>query len=160
MKNKILKAENKYSHSLTRSLSGEAMSSQTSRHGQRRPSRPPAAQGGPELPPACRARTAGLAARPRRVPGGGGATRPGFGAVSPGHATPAKVRSLRGPPIWPSRPFAIDTGTELGWDWKTCLCRWRGFGLCAPPCALVQALTLARPGFSPATLPELQFLNA
>lgn len=59
---------------------------------------------------ACRARTAGLAARPRRVPGGGGATRPGFGAVSPGHATPAKVRSLRGPPIWSSRPFAIDTG--------------------------------------------------
>lgn len=82
---------------------------------------------------ACRARTTGLAARPRRVPGGGGATRPGFGAVSPGHATPAKVRSLRGPPIWPSRPFAIDTGTELGWDWKTCLCRWRGFGLCVPP---------------------------
>lgn len=109
---------------------------------------------------ACRARTAGLAARPRRVPGGGGATRPGFGAVSPGHATPAKVRSLRGPPIWPSRPFAIDTGTELGWDWKTCLCRWRGFGLCAPPRALVQALTLARPGFSPATPPALQLLNA
>lgn len=109
---------------------------------------------------ACRARTAGLAARPRRVPGGGEATRPGFGAVSPGHATPAKVRSLRGPPIWPSRPFAIDTGTELGWDWKTCLCRWRGFGLCAPPCALVQALTLARPGFSPATPPALQLLNA
>lgn len=109
---------------------------------------------------ACRARTAGLAARPRRVPGGGEATRPGFGAVSPGHATPAKVRSLRGPPIWPSRPFAIDTATELGWDWKTCLCRWQGFGLCAPPCALVQALTLTRPGFSPATPPALQLLDA
>lgn len=121
---------------------------------------------------------AGPAARPRRVPGSREATRPGFGVVSPGHATPAKVRSLRGPPIWSSRPFAIDTVTELGWDWKTCLCRWRGFGLCASlvttrewktpagsgrghqRSALVQGLTLTRLGFSPATLPAVQFLNA